>query len=157
PRAKEIVDLTKRELASHGATWKAWDERLVPFQGTVRAKLKTASAKTKGLAGDGGFLFYRNEVETGVGGGVGPPRAGKNPLPIIADFAKALAARGVDFLFVPVPNKVEVLPERLDGKNASLVGAVVNPYARKFLQDLGATGVETIDLLPVFLAERAGD
>jgi alginate O-acetyltransferase complex protein AlgJ len=39
----------------------------------------------------------------------------------------------------------------------ALVGAVVNPWARKFLQDLGGAGVETIDLLPAFLADRATD
>jgi alginate O-acetyltransferase complex protein AlgJ len=152
-----LLDTTKKELAGHGATWVAWGERLAPFQASVRAKLKTAPPKIKGLAGEDGFIFYRNELESVVGGDLGKQPAGKNPLPVIADFARGLAARGVDFLFVPVPNKVEVFPERLEPKNASLVGGIVNPYARKFLQDLAAGGVEAIDLLPAFLAERGKD
>ena len=159
PSAKPqaLAETTKRELAGHGATWTAWAERLAPFQAGVRARLKSAPPKIKGLAGEEGFIFYRNELESVVGGDLTKQPAGKNPLPVIADFARGLAAHGVDFLFVPVPNKVEVFPDRLEAKNASLVGGIVNPYARKFLQDLAAGGVEAIDLLPAFLTERAKD
>src|SRR5204863_9570942 len=103
------------------------------------------------------FIFYRNELDSVVGGDLTKQPKGKNPLPVIADFARGLAARGVDFLFVPVPNKVEIFPERLDPKHASLIGGIVNPYARKFLQDPAAGGVEAVDLLTPFLAERAHD
>jgi alginate O-acetyltransferase complex protein AlgJ len=156
-KPQPLLETTKKELAGHGATWVAWGERLAPFQASVRAKLKTAPPKIKGLAGEDGFIFYRNELESVVGGDLAKQPAGKNPLPVIAEFARGLAARGVDFLFVPVPNKVEVFPERLEPRNASLVGGIVNPYGRKFLQDLAAGGVEAVDLLTPFLAERGKD
>jgi hypothetical protein len=157
PKPQPVLDATKKELAAHGATWVGWTERVAPFQASVKAKLKTAPPKIKGLAGGDGFIFYRNELDAVIGGDLTKQPAGKNPLPVIADFGKALAARGVDFLFVPVPNKVELFPERLDPRNAAFRGDVVNPYARKFLQDLGAAGIETIDLLPAFLDERERD
>jgi alginate O-acetyltransferase complex protein AlgJ len=156
-RPQPLLDVTKKELAGHGSTWVAWGERLAPFQASVKSKLKSAPAKIKGLPGEDGFIFYRNELESVVGGDLAKQPAGKNPLPVIADFARGLAAHGVDFLFVPVPNKVELFPERLEPKNASLVGGIVNPYGRKFLQDLAAGGVEALDLLTPFLAERGKD
>jgi hypothetical protein len=157
PQPQPVLDATKKELAAHGATWVGWTERVAPFQASVKAKLKTAPPKIKGLAGGDGFIFYRNELDAVIGGDLTKQPAGKNPLPVIVDFGKALAARGVDFLFIPVPNKVELFPERLDPRNAAFTGNVVNPYARKFLQDLGTAGVETIDLLPAFLEERGRD
>jgi hypothetical protein len=157
PHPKAVMERVGHELASHGGTWKAWAERVAPFQSSVTAKLKSAPPAVKGLAGRDGFLFYRNELASVIGGDVGGQKAGKNPLPVIADFRQALAQRGVDFLFVPVPNKVEVFPDRLEARDTPLVGNVVNPYARKFLGDLGTAGVETIDLLPAFLEERAHD
>jgi alginate O-acetyltransferase complex protein AlgJ len=157
PKPQPVLEATKKELATHGATWVAWAERVAPFQASVKAKLKTAPPKIKGLAGDDGFIFYRNELSMVIGGDLTKQPAGKDPLPVIADFGKALAARGVDFLFVPVPNKIELFPERLEPKNASFTGGVVNPYGRKFLQDLAAAGVEPLDLLPSFLEERGRD
>jgi alginate O-acetyltransferase complex protein AlgJ len=53
-----------------------------------------------------------------------------------------------------VPTKAEVYPDRLDRANARFVGQVVNPWARKFLLDLSAAGVEAIDLWPPLLAAR---
>jgi hypothetical protein len=55
---------------------------------------------------------------------------------------------------VPVPDKLEVFPDKLDAKQQALVGEVVSPFGRKMLLDLGTSGVETIDLLPSFLQAR---
>ena len=74
---------------------------------------------------------------------------------MIVDFKKALEARDVDFLFVPVPSKEEAFPDEVDPKGKYLVGKVVNPYARKLLLSLGQAGVEVVDLLPAFLSARA--
>jgi alginate O-acetyltransferase complex protein AlgJ len=59
---------------------------------------------------------------------------------------------------------VEIVPERAGtppgGDAAPLArfaAQVANPFERKLLADLAAAGVETVDLLPAFLAERARD
>jgi alginate O-acetyltransferase complex protein AlgJ len=109
-RPEKVVETVKHELASNGGSWKSWSGKLAPFQLAVRAKLKSAPAKVKAVPGADGFLFFRNELESVVGGDLEEQRRGKNPLPVIIEFKQALAARGVDFLFVPVPNKVEVFP-----------------------------------------------
>ena len=103
-------------------------------------------AKVKALAGNDGFLFYRNGLEYVSGGDLEKQRKGKNPLPIILEFKKELDQLGVDFLFVPVPTKVEVYPEKLDADFKNLDGAIVNPAFRKFLASLSREGVEVVDL-----------
>jgi hypothetical protein len=156
-RPQPVIDTVTRELGDHGGSFVTWSNRLLPFQEAVRTRLRSTPAKIKGFAGAKGFLFYRNELDYVVGGDLGKQAAEKNPLPVIVEFKDALAARGVDFLFVPVPNKVELYPDRLDPKSAALVGEVVAPYGRKLLLDLGGAGVEAFDLLPPFISERARD
>jgi hypothetical protein len=157
PKTQPVVEAIDAELAAHGGSFTGWGNRLLPFHEAVRAKLRGTPAKVRALAGAKGFLFYRNELEFVVGGDLTKQAPGKNPLPVITEFKDTLAERGVDFLFVPVPNKVELYPDRLEPKSADLVGQVVAPFGRKMLVDLAGASVETIDLLPAFLGARAGD
>jgi alginate O-acetyltransferase complex protein AlgJ len=68
-----------------------------------------------------------------AGGDLEKQRKGKNPLPVILEFKKVLDEQGVDFLFVPVPTKLEIYPEQLDRDFKSLAGQVVNPAFRKLI------------------------
>src|SRR5439155_6005772 len=77
-----------------------------------------------------------------------------NPLPVIVEWKKLLEAHGVDFVFVPVPTKLEIFPDKLEPKFKGLAGQIVNPMQRKFLASLAEKGVEVVDLLPIFLAAR---
>jgi hypothetical protein len=156
-RPETVIDAVTREMEAHGGSFASWSNRLLPFQEAVRARLRTTPTKVKGVAGARGFLFYRNELDFVVSGDLSKQAPQKYPLPVIVEFKNALAARGVDFMFVPVPNKVEIYPDRLDPKSATLVGQVVAPFGRKLLLDLGQAGVETLDLLGPFQAARARD
>jgi alginate O-acetyltransferase complex protein AlgJ len=62
----------------------------------------------------------------------------------------------VDFLLVPIPTKVEVYPEKLVDIKTGPRGEppILNPYGRKLLLELAEAGVESVDLLPSFLAAR---
>jgi alginate O-acetyltransferase complex protein AlgJ len=155
-RPQQVVDAINNELAAHGGSFVGWSNRLLPFHEAVRGHLRTPG-KIKALAGARGFLFFRNELDYVVSGDLAKQSPEKNPLPVIIEFKDALAARGVDFLFVPVPNKVEIYPDRLEPKSADLVGQVVAPFGRKLLLDLAQAGVEPLDLLPPFMAARAKD
>ena len=156
PQPAAVVETIRKELAAAGGSWEAWAASLAPFTGAVTRILAASPATVKGIPGNDGFLFFRNGLEYVVGGDLERQPKGKNPLPIIVQFKKELEARGVDFLFVPVPTKAEIFPDELDPRHKDLVGRVVNPYERKLLLDLGAAGVEVVDLLPTFLAARAG-
>jgi hypothetical protein len=158
PHPEAVIEAIRKELATTGSgSWEKWVASLAPFAQVVRGALRATPASVKGIAGVDGFLFYRNSLEYLVGGDLEQQPKGRNPLPVIVEFKKELEAHGVDFLFVPVPTKAEIFPEEIDGHGKDFGGRVVNPYERKLLLDLGAAGVETIDLLPAFLAAREPD
>jgi alginate O-acetyltransferase complex protein AlgJ len=158
PRPGPIVDAINKELAmTGGGSWEKWASSVAPFGELVRGVLAQTPPTVKGIAGTNGFLFFRNSLEYVVGGDLAKQPAGKNPVPVIVEFKKELEAHGVDFLFVPVPTKDEIFPEEIDNRGKGFAGRVVNPWERKLLADLGAAGVETVDLLPPFLAAREPD
>ena len=145
------------ELAQLGSgDYAEWQRRLAPFHEAVRKRLKRMPRQVKAIAGSDGFLFYQNSLKYVIGGDLEKQRRGKNPLPIIVEFKQQLEKRGVDFLFVPVPTKLEVYPEKLEPGFEPLAGAIVNPYERKLLLALSQQGVEVIDLLPAFLGAKGG-
>lgn len=144
----------ERELKEHGGSFEQWAQATSPATKAFRTRLRSLRGKVKALEGNDGFLFFKNSLEYATASDLEKQKKGKNPLPVIVEFQKALAAHGVDFLFVPVPTKAEVYPDRLDAKLASFKGQVVNPEGRKFMLALAKAGVEVVDLLPAFLAAR---
>jgi alginate O-acetyltransferase complex protein AlgJ len=155
PKPEPLARAIELELASHGAAWPKWAAQVSSFRDVLRRRLKSMPKGSKALVGLDGFLYYKNCLEYASGGDLEAQRKGKNPLPVILEFKKELDAQGVDFLFVPVPAKIEVYPEHFSSEFASLSGQVVNPFSRKFLLSLAKSGVEVVDLLPAFLAAKS--
>jgi hypothetical protein len=139
-----------------GGSWSKWAAQTAPFREAVKRHLKAMPPSAKAMAGKDGFLFYKNGLEYVAGGDLEAQPKGKNPLPIILEFKKELDRQGVDFLFVPVPTKEEVYPEELGPEFKTYAGQIVNPFFRKFLLSLTREGIEVVDLLPSFLAAKAG-
>ena len=155
PTPALALETAQRELAAQGGgSWPKWMEKVAPLHAALRKRLKAMPPKAKALAGQDGFLFYRNSLEYVAGGDLEQQRKGKNPLPVILEFKKALDEQGVDFLFVPVPTKLEVYPEKLDADFKPFSGQVVNPAFRKLIISLAKEGVEVVDLLPAFLQAK---
>ena len=150
-----VAQTVQAELAANGGTWPKWTEKVEPARQILKSRLKAMPPKVKALAGRDGFLFYRNDLEYATGGDLEKQRKGKNPLPVIVEFKKLLDEQGVDFLFVPVPTKLEVYPEQLDPKLGAFSGEVLNPAFRKLLASLAKEGIEVVDLLPTLLRERS--
>jgi hypothetical protein len=159
PNPAHVGKAIRAELGAHGGTWAAWMTEVAALHRTLKRRLAAMPAESKAIAGSDGFLFFRNSLAYVLGGDLAEQRGDRNPIPVIVEFQKMLAERGVDFLFVPVPAKVEIFPDKTgaapgDKSLARFAGKVVNPFERKFLLDLGDKGVETLDLLPMLLAER---
>jgi alginate O-acetyltransferase complex protein AlgJ len=163
PQPNPLIAAIKSELATHGGSWNRWAAEVAPLNALMKSKLKAIPKGAKAVAGDDGFLFFGQSMAYATGGDLEKQKRGRNPVPIILQFKKILAERGVDLLFVPVPTKEEIFPDKIgtspDERRAGteLIGKVVNPFERKFLLDLGEMGVEGVDLLPVFLRARAAD
>jgi hypothetical protein len=162
PAPGATAEAVRAELTAHGGSWAAWSTALAPLHAALKNRLASIPAGAKALAGADGFLFFGQSIKYVLGGDLAKQRRDKNPLPAIVSFRGLLAAHGVDLLFVPVPTKVEIFPDQAatpPGKAAPglarFAGQIVNPYERKLLSDLAAQGVETVDLLPAFLADAA--
>jgi hypothetical protein len=155
PTPKKLEREIAAELSSEGkGSWDAWANELGPVRETVKQHLRRVKGEAQALAGAGGFLFFKRSLEYAGSGDLEKQRKGKNPVPAIVEFKQALAARGVDFLFVPVPTKLDIFPDELDPKLRPFAGKVIQPYARKLAQRLAANGVEVIDLVRPLLAAR---
>ncbi len=158
PDTAAAKKLVLAELTAHGRTWRAWNNEVAKLQEVLKKRLADMPEGSKAIAGRDGYLFFRRSLEYVLGGDLGKQNGDRNPIPVIVDFKKLLAARGVDFLFVPVPTKEEIFPDRIAGPGqpslTELVGRGVNPFARKFLLDLAERDVETVDLLTPLLAAR---
>jgi alginate O-acetyltransferase complex protein AlgJ len=156
PDTKALTRAIEQELATKGGgSWTKWSSQVSWFHDVAKKRVRSLPPKVKALSGEDGFLFYRNSLEYVAGGDLEKQRKGKNPLPVIVEFKRELERLGVDFLFVPVPTKVEVYPEKLTRPVRELDGEIVNPYFRKFLLSLAREGVEVVDLLPTFLEAKS--
>jgi hypothetical protein len=161
PAPDAVASAIRDELRAHGGSWARWSEEVAPVRELMQRTLSAIPTGIKATAGNDGFLFFRQSLTYAVSGDLEKQRRGKNPVPVIVSWKKLLAEHGVDFLFVPVPTKEEVFPDKLARTPADqaiatrFVGKVVNPFERKLLADLADKGVETVDLLPAFLRERA--
>jgi hypothetical protein len=158
PSPQKLERSIAAELSKEGeGSWEAWATKLGPVREAAKRHLTRVKGDSQAVAGAHGFLFFKRSLEYVGSGDLEKQRKGKNPLPVIVEFKKALAARGVDFLFVPVPTKLEIFPDELDPKLRPFAGKVIQPYARKLAQSLAANGVEVVDLVRPLLAARAAE
>jgi hypothetical protein len=82
-----------------------------------------------------------------------PANATNDPLVAIVDFRNQLAARGIQLVVMPVPNKESIYPDRLTSRAATRPG-VRAPRTQELLDKLRAAGIEVIDLFRAFSEAR---
>ena len=79
-----------------------------------------------------------------------------DPIPAIVDFHNELKRRGIDLLVVPVPPKAAIYPEKIL-PDVNLHSENAAPFLARFYGELHSRGVDVVDLMPVFLQERANE
>ena len=78
-----------------------------------------------------------------------------DPLTAILDFQRQLDKAGIELLFVPVPPKAVVYPDRLaEATSFEIPPPALFPQYGAFYRLLRKEGVEVLDLTPEFLADR---
>lgn len=77
-----------------------------------------------------------------------------HPLRAIEGYARELAERGIDFVAVPVPNRLEIYADRLPGITLPEPYCGITPDYTRLLLALTDAGIEVVDLRPGFLAAR---
>ena len=124
-------------------------------------------AKNGVVRGRGGWLFYAPELHSqSVGRFWGPGAARVNrqmdphyadPLPVLVDLHRQLAAHGIELLYLPLPAKAAVYPDMIS-RSVSVPPGKTPPRLdaadQGFFAALRSQGVPVLDPLPLFLAHR---
>lgn len=134
----------------------------VPYQAATTAALGAGSQQV--VVGRDGRLFHRIEADFCRGPGFlsaeflrTKTAAHPDPLPAIAAFRDALAARGIRLLLVPVPVKPVVYPGHLWAGYPADAGPAWNRDRDEWNRRLAAAGVEVLDLTEAFRESRGDD
>jgi len=154
-------------LARSATAQPATTEQVEAFRARCSALATAASAADRrAVLGRDGWMFFAAELRhLGVGrfwgdAAVKVSRARRaayaDPLPAILDFKKQLDALGIEFIFLPVPPKAVVYPDRLPGKLMSEGGAAprLDAAHQAFYAKLAEAGVQVLDLTPHLMAHR---
>gem|GEM_PF-394143 len=149
------IERWQGELRKWGdGSWDKWAERVADFRRDVERQLEERPAEIKGLIGKDGFLFFRGSLNYLTSADLRQQKDNRNPYPAIVDYSNQLRAKGIDFLFVIVPAKAEIFPEKVSDCAPEAGGPYVTPYTRKLMLELAEAGVEVVDLLPAFIEAR---
>ncbi len=129
------------------------------FRTELSARVAELEAKKASVfTGPDGWLFLASELRFLAqgqfwGDAAKPIRLkSADPVPAILDFQRQLKARGIELLLVPVPPKAAVYPEKFSA--AGKVTTAGAPYLRQFYEALRGSGVEVLDLMPLFMQNR---
>ncbi len=107
-------------------------------------------------AGEGRWLFYRQDVEFLVQPSPLDVRSAKldNPIQAILKFREQLKKKGVELLVVITPGKPSIYPERLTGASGE---KPIASHGKAILDSLTKLGLNTVDLYTPLLAAKAND
>lgn len=147
------ADKDLKELG--GGSWETWEKKLAPFRAAARDFADREPLEVQGLPGKDGWLVLRREIDYLLAPDRHDPEVRQQPLPVIAALKDSLAALGIDFLFIPIPTKLDVYPEILSDRDPGLPGGIAQPHLLKLRRDLAEARVETVDLLTPFLRIKA--
>lgn len=134
------------------------------------AKMAANTGKSMAITGAEGWLFLGNELRhLGAGRFWGDPAAkaskappkDADPLPAILDFKNQLDALGIELIFMPVPPKAVIYPEKISeavkSPTEGQAPARLDAAHQEFYTLLREKGVNVLDLTDDFLANRVGD
>lgn len=77
-----------------------------------------------------------------------------DPLPAIVDFNNQLKERNIELIFVPIPPRALIYPDKLPGDfKREMTAELSRPY-EDFYAQLTEQGVEVMNLIPAFSAAR---
>ncbi len=150
------------------------DTLVEKFFAACKAHYERASeAGRMAVRGEDGFLFLSHELRhlsVGPFWGEHAEKTGRaeqpdqrDPLPAIVDYHEQLTERGIDMVFVPVPPKAVIYPDKL---GSELAGAVadftgddgtlprLDTHHQAFYDRLREAGVPVVDLTDAFLKAR---
>jgi alginate O-acetyltransferase complex protein AlgJ len=151
-------------LAAEGSGQIPFSEPQQRLRSELASKVQSSEKKNAAACAESdGWLFFSAEfrlLSLGRFWGDEAPKVSRShkpeladPIPAIVDFQKQLKARGIDLLVVPVPPKAAIYPEKiLPGFDLRTDDSA--PVLHKFYGELRATGIDVLDLTPLFVQHR---
>ena len=135
------------------------------FIQAVAEKVAEAEAQeTTVVFGNAGWLFFAPELRSmSIGQFWGDAAkevsrasnlAFADPLPAILDFKAQLDSAGISLIFVPIPAKATIYPDKVVGALRCGVTVRTDEHHLKFYDILREHGVNVLDLTPLFLQNR---
>ncbi len=147
----------KEELATHEGSYETWDTERSSVIDAQKKLLAELPEGQMGFRGVDDWVFFRKSLEYTTAGDLSLQAKDKNPLVHLEGFKKFCNINNINLLFVAVPTKAEVYFEKVGTEKPGTGSDIINPNGRKILADLQTAGVEVIDLLPHFLADKNND
>jgi hypothetical protein len=144
------------EIRENGG-YEKWASKDSAWRSEQRNAERALPPDQSAIIGRDGWIFFNKDIECLNSGDLNTQSPEKNPFPHLVALKDYLTKRGISLLFVIVPDKAEVYFDRLPPPQLKDDYSIVNPFFRKFLKNLQDTGIEVIDLLPLFLAAKKED
>jgi len=152
---KATLDGIDDDLQKYGGgSWQKWGEANKAFRQAV-AKLLTAGAPKWPWPAKNGFVFQGSAVKLLLLDTLDGQPDGERPFDAVAAFDKQLKARGIDLIFVPLPDKVCIYGDWLRIAADSPPKAPLCTAAKHLMKRLLEADVECVDVYTPFLAYRA--
>ncbi len=125
------------------------------------------NARGLSVVGDDGWLFSKNELRHISVGEFWGKSAGmisrakrverRDPFPAIIDFKERLDRLGIELIFLPIPPKAMIYPDKISETIRAKYGTNslrFDIHHQQFYRILRDKGINVIDLVPEFLANR---
>ena len=119
------------------------DWLLPSVQAILTRVFQTGNAQA--YLGREGWLFYRADVDSVIGGSSEKTGGNLAPTAALIDFNRQLEARGITFIVVPMPVKPTIHPEKFSARYTDITAPVHNPAYEAFIAALAAEGVLVYD------------
>lgn len=158
---KELIDKLKKEELSHGS-YSLWYDELANFRKEITSKFKKKwtfglnyVTETKIKTGDKldhhllGYLAPLDFTRIGFN------NIRMNPSQQLIDLNNQFKQRGIRFIYVPLPCKLAVYPEKIIGKASIPLDGKVIPQWRKMISEcLNNSDMEIIDIYDLLLEKK---
>lgn len=125
------------------------------FLDGVRNWLNRFPDEQMGLVGTNEWLFFRRSAETLVKSGIQSQI--KTAIDHITEFKTYLDNKGINFLFVVIPDKEMIYFDKFSNEIPLPQINIICTHERELLLQLQKANIETIDLLPEFLESKEND
>jgi hypothetical protein len=139
---RQTLDAINRALADNGGTFEKWAERLKPFRDDVRQTI----AKARPIKG--GRRISGAELQMLLVNSLQEMPEDKTVFEAVLHLDRQLKGRGIDLVFLPIPDKSAVYPEVLSD-HVPADGLVALPVLH-LMKRLLEQDVECINMYPVY-------